>query len=78
MRDQLIAKYTFDPSTGGFGIYLVLWSEADIPYGSIPPEFRPASPRDLRCKLIAQLSEEESRMISVHVVDVRRLLFDSP
>ena len=24
-RDQLIAKYTANPATGGYGIYLVLW-----------------------------------------------------
>ena len=24
-RDQLVAKYTQDPATGGYGIFLVLW-----------------------------------------------------
>ncbi|MCH7692857.1 MAG: hypothetical protein IID50_05375 [Proteobacteria bacterium] len=26
MRDQLLERYTDDPSTGGYGIYLVIWS----------------------------------------------------
>lgn len=25
MRDQLLARYTNDPSTGGYGVYVVLW-----------------------------------------------------
>ena len=29
LRTQLIAGYTNDPATGGYGIYLVLWFGAD-------------------------------------------------
>ena len=29
MRNQLIAKYTIDPDTDGYGIYLVFWFGKD-------------------------------------------------
>ena len=29
MTDQLIAKYVRDPRSGGYGLFLVLWFDAD-------------------------------------------------
>ena len=36
--DQLTAKYTTDPATGGYGIYLVLWLGADAPGYRVTPQ----------------------------------------
>ena len=68
-RNQLIAKYTSDPATGGYGIYLVFWFGQDDcqPAPSGP---RPSTAVELQDRLQAALSEEESRKISVCVVDV--------
>ena len=68
-RNQLIAKYTSDPATGGYGIYLVLWTgETEI--AGAPSGPPPSTAEELRERLQANLSEEEARKISVCVVDV--------
>ena len=69
MQDQLIRQYTTDPTTPGYGIYLVFWFGPD--YTQPPPSGpRPASPRDLQKKLEATLAEDQARKISVCVIDV--------
>ena len=71
LRDQLIAQYTRDPATDGYGIYLVFWfgdSEGQTP---LPPEGqRPANADELKERLEATLTVEEARKISVCVIDV--------
>lgn len=68
-RNQLIAKYTTDPATGGHGVYLVLWfGQNDCPPAPSGPP--PSSAEELRRRLQETLTEEESRKISVCVVDV--------
>ena len=37
-RKQLIAKYTNDPATGGYGIYLVFWFGQERYISHLPPE----------------------------------------
>ena len=69
LRAQLMAQYTSDPATGGYGIYLVFWFGA----GKIPrpPQGNPpTSPQELREQLEEDLTEAERRKISVYVVDV--------
>ena len=69
MRDQLIAKYTSDAATSGYGIYLVFWfgEESSQP----PPQGgRPRTAEELRQRLEHSLSTEEARKISVCVIDV--------
>ena len=69
LRDQLIARYVSDPTTGGHGIYLVFWFGDD----KIPPPpqgRRPAVPAKLRQQLEEQLTESERRRIAVRVIDV--------
>ena len=71
VQNQLMAKYSSDPATGGYGIYLVFWFGKDLtqapPEGSIPPDAD-----ELRTRLEGTLSEAERRKISVVVIDVSR------
>ena len=71
IRNQLIDGYASDPSTGGFGIYLVFWFGADQTQPA-PSGRRPATPEDLETRLLETLSEEERRRVSVCVIDVGR------
>ena len=68
-RNQLVAKYTSDPATGGYGIYLVFWfGESDCQPAPSGP--RPSTPEELRRRLQATLTDDEARKISICVVDV--------
>ena len=71
MRDQLIAQYTIDPNTDGYGIYLVFWFGKDL---TPPPPSgtRPTNTEELKKRLKATLSPDEARKISVCVIDVSR------
>ena len=70
-RDQLITRYTNDPKTGGYGIYLVFWFGER--YTQPPPQGKgPANSEEMRVRLQATLTEEESRKITVCVVDVEK------
>lgn len=69
IHGQLIKYYTTDPATGGFGIYLVFWFGSQ--FTQAPPDGnRPASIGELQERLQATLSTEQSRKISVCVIDV--------
>ena len=68
-QNQLIAKYTGDPATGGYGVYLVFW----FGEGKVAPPPTGAPPKDpdeLQQRLEAILSDDERRKISVIVIDV--------
>ena len=71
MRDQLLAHYTQDPATDGYGIYLVFWFGTDStpPPPDGPP---PRSGRELERRLSESLSAAEARRIAVRVIDVAR------
>ena len=69
LQNQLIQRYTIDPATEGFGIYLVFWFGQGCTQPS-PSGPRPASPRELQVKLEATLAEDQARKISVCVIDV--------
>ena len=71
VRTQLIAKYSRDPSAGGYGIYLVLWFGREL---CQPPEAggRPHDAAGLEQRLRATLTPEEARLISICVIDVSR------
>ena len=71
LRNQLIKRYTTDPATSGYGIYLVLWFGPDETTRS-PDGSRPASPADLRRILENELTADEARKISVIVMDVTK------
>ena len=72
--DQLTAKYTTDPATGGYGIYLVLWLGADAPgYPRHPTDRdRPSTPNELEHRLYESMSHEQRRTISAVVLDVTK------
>ena len=73
LRHQLMAQYTTDPATEGYGIYLVLWfADPDKPATRHPDGIRPSSPEALRRWLEQELSSEEARKISVIVMDVTK------
>ena len=69
LRSQLIDQYTIDPDTDGYGIYLVLWFGEDSTKPQ-PSGIRPRSSQELQESIEAVLSEDESRKISVCVIDV--------
>ena len=71
IRNQLIAKYTRDPTAGGCGIYLVFWFGKGL---CQPPESgsRPSTASELDERLRDTLTPEEARLISVCVIDVAR------
>ena len=70
-RNQLIAQYTIDPNTDGYGIYLVFWFGKDRTQPP-PSGTRPANSEELKKRLYATLSPNEARKISVCVIDVSR------
>jgi hypothetical protein len=71
IKKQLIAKYTRDPSAGGYGIFLVFWFGADKTKLS-PEGQRPGTAQKLEERLRATLSSDESRKISICVIDVAK------
>lgn len=69
IRKQLIVKYTRDPDTGGYGIYLVFWHGV----GKCQPPEAGSVPKNagtLENRLRDTLSTEEAHLISILVVDV--------
>ncbi len=75
-RDQLVAKYTQDPATGGYGIFLVLWFGEPEKTPLDETGTRPGSPEELRQRLEAciarQLAPDQARKIAVRVIDVSK------
>ena len=71
-KSQLMTKYATDPSTNGFGIYLVYWFNEKppkrAPYGTVPK-----SAAELKLLLETSLSEEERRRIFVSVIDLSKV-----
>ena len=71
IRNQLIRKYTREPTTSGYGIYVIFWFGKEITQA--PPDGkRPETPSELAERLERTLSEEEVRKISVCVIDVSK------
>ena len=73
MNDQLMAQYTTDPATDGYGIYLVLWfADPDKPAHRHPDGSRPSTPEELRRRLEQELTADQARKITVIVMDVTK------
>ena len=74
IHDQLIDKYTTDPDTGGYGIYLVLWFGSEVKNCPLHPtdRDRPSTPAELERRLYESMSHEQRRTISVVVLDVTK------
>ncbi len=69
--NQLVAKYTLDPATGGYGAYLVFWFGAEHQRKRADGA-RPTGPQELEGLLRNSLSEDQARKIQIRVVDVCR------
>ncbi len=69
IHDQLIPNYTSDPETGGYGIYLVFWFGPERTTKDADGN-RPTNAADVKRRLQSTLTVEESRKISICVVDV--------
>jgi hypothetical protein len=71
IREQLIERYTRDPGSDGFGIYLVFWFGGErMP---LPQEGKkPRNAADLEQRLRSMLTREEARQIAVVVIDCER------
>lgn len=67
IRRQLIERYTRDPGTDGFGIYLVFWfGGSGMPLSGGK---KPRTAAELEEQLRVSLTDEEARRISVVVID---------
>ena len=71
ISNQLVAKYTRDPATGGYGVYLVFWFGAGLQRKRADGA-RPTGPQELEDLLRNSLSEDQARKIQIRVVDVCR------
>ncbi|MYA17220.1 MAG: hypothetical protein F4Z28_10875 [Gammaproteobacteria bacterium] len=75
-RDQLVAKYTQDQASSGYGIFLVLWfgDQNKVPLDET--ESRPVNPDELKRRLEASLAKqlplEQQHKIGVRVIDVSK------
>ena len=71
IKTQLIEKYTRDPETDGYGIYLVFWFGKEL---CQPPRSgeRPENALKLKERLIDSLTANEQRKISICVIDVAK------
>lgn len=69
IRNQLVRKYTRDPESDGYGIYLVLWFGAqNVP--TPPSGLRPQNACELRERLRDVLEADERLKILIVVIDV--------
>ena len=69
LHKQLIAKYAVDPSSGGYGVYVVFWFGSDKQRPRSDGK-RPNFPETLEVLLREALGEKEARKISICVIDV--------
>ena len=74
IREQLIAQYTRDPDTDGYGIYLVFWFGAARLSECRHQGIRPISAHELQERLLNTLSADEKIKISICVIDVSKPL----
>ncbi len=72
ISEQLIPKYTRDPNSDGYGIYLVLWFGADRKYMKwlSPSGGVPNKPEELKSMLKRQLDPMLDKRIHIVVIDV--------
>ena len=71
VKNQLIAKYTRDPETDGYGIYLVFWfgeESCQLPGSGT----RPQNAMELKERLIDSLTADEQRKISICIINVAK------
>ena len=67
---QLIPRYTRDPRSDGYGIYVVFWHGPEHAKRPTPTGTPPRTPDELQDRLARQLTTEAQRKVSVIVLDV--------
>ena len=70
ITEQLVPKYTRDPKSDGYGVYLVFWFGVDSMRVVSPDGATPQEPTELKNLLEEQLDPELSKRIHVIIVDV--------
>ena len=68
---QLIPRYTRDPRSDGYGIYVVFWHGLEHARRPSPTGKPPRTPDELQGRLTQHLTTEAQRKVSVIVLDVR-------
>ena len=71
IENQLVAKYTLDPATGGYGVYLVFWFGVEHQRQRADGT-KPTEPEELESFLRSSLSEDQACKIQIRVIDVTR------
>ena len=70
VTDQLIPRYTRDPRSDGYGVYVVFWHGAEHARRPTPAGKPPDTPDELQDRLTQQLTADVQRKVSVIVLDV--------
>ena len=70
VSEQLVPRYTRDPGSHDYGVYLVLWFGTDRVKAPPRPLTKPTSASELEQMLTDRLSEMEQPLIKICVVDV--------
>ena len=70
VANQLIPRYTRDPSSDGYGVYVVFWHGPEHARRPTPKGKPPHTPDELQDRLTQQMTTEAQRKISVMVLDV--------
>ena len=70
VTDQLIPRYTRDPRSGGYGIYVVFWHGPKHAKRPSPKGRPPRTADELQRRLTEQLATEAQRKVAVIVLDV--------
>jgi len=70
VTDQLIPRYTRDPRSGGYGLYVVFWHGPEHAKIPAPAGRPPRTPSELQDRLTQRLPTEDQRKVSVIVLDV--------
>lgn len=69
IRDQLIAKYSREAASDGYGIYIVFWFQGKLTGTPVDGGRKPTSPQELQQRLAATVPPELQSRIAVLVID---------
>lgn len=69
IRDQLIAKYSREAASEGYGIYIVFWFQGKLTGTPVDGGRKPTSPQELQQRLAATVPPELQSRIAVLVID---------
>lgn len=69
IRDQLIAKYSREAASDGYGIYIVFWFQGNLAGTPVDGGRKPTSPQELQQRLAATVPPELQSRIAVLVID---------